>query len=860
MKLKKIILVFKTHFDIGFTNLASCVIDNYAKDMLEEVIATCKGTQDMGKLRYVWTMPSWPLMHIVKNCTPDLKKELDALIESGQVVWHGLPFTTHTDFCSQKEYLEGLRYSRQLAEMYHKPCPVSGKMTDVPGHSIMLPDILHQAGIRFLHLGCNEFATPPDVPDLFFWQAPGGRRLLTMYSKGGYGTGLVPPQDWEYPVWMALMHTHDNKGPQSADAIRRMAEQIRESYPDAEIVCGTMDDFYRELIQCDLSNLPVLSKDMADTWIHGVGAYPREVALVRSGRRRMESLQALYLGKWLEGGNECDAKKLLEDYYEEIALFEEHTWGADVKTWMGPDRVYEKRDFLEAKKSESYCFMEKSWEEQRERARRSEEYLQCLKGLLEPSCGESGAYTLFHGGSAPYTGWVKLPGEWEKSGVLVDGRQVPCEKIGESWCCYVTELPGFVSAPVERVQAVGKEDGQGGLSVVRDTEDERYLTVENHRYRLTFCGTTGEITLLQDKKQQRSLLEKNGSSGIFSYQYDKYGYDDINEYLRQYGYHFTTWGIQDYGRENYPFCGHETFTPMFVRYELDGSTIRFYYCSRKEEASDTKKASAPGKSADKYGDAPNMELEITIPDAGEEIFLTLHLKDKQESPFVESGSLLFPLGEGKVSYRMQKGGSLLNPEKDIVNKANHSLYCLENGMAAFGENGGICLKTFDAPLVALGGTGIYHYAPEYEDKEEQCIYVSLFNNMWGTNFPQWTGGDMSFHFSLSGVSRESEAELLQYLTWTPDTVSVTRNHLSQARVRLPENMRLIGVEPGENGICIQLADISGQSSDRSLTAEGCLITPVDLYGRPQKETAEGECVFRAAAWGVENFRLQRIEG
>lgn len=36
-----------------------------------------------------------------------------------------------------------------------------------------------------------------------------------MYSKGGYGTSLLPPEDWPFPVWMALMHTHDNCGPRA---------------------------------------------------------------------------------------------------------------------------------------------------------------------------------------------------------------------------------------------------------------------------------------------------------------------------------------------------------------------------------------------------------------------------------------------------------------------------------------------------------------------------------------------------------------------------------------------------------------------------------------------------------------------
>lgn len=866
MKPEKIILVFKTHFDIGFTDLSSRVIDNYAKGMLEEVIETCKKTQDMGRLRYVWTMPAWPLMHIVKNCAPGLKKELDALIENGQVAWHALPFTTHTDFCSQKEYLEGLKYSRMLADMYHKPCPVSAKMTDVPGHSIMLPDLLSQAGIRFLHLGCNEFATPPDVPDLFFWEGPGKRRVLTMYSRGGYGTGLVPPKNWKYPVWMALMHTHDNKGPQSADAIRRMAQEIREIYPDAEVVCGTMDDFYRELSKCDLSGVPVVSKDLADTWIHGVGAYPEEVAKVRGTRRQMEGLQALWLGTWLGAQEAADAGKdrperreasveaLLAQYYEEISLFEEHTWGADVKTWMGPERAYEKRAFLEAKESGSYRFMEQSWEEQRERARRGEACVQRLCRLLEPSGEAEEPLYLFHGSGPLYSGWVKLPEAWRGSRVLVDGREAPCGRIGESWCCYVENLPGFVSVPIRRASD-GEAQASPALRLERAAETagtrggaaaEDCVAVENHRYRMTFCERTGVILSLWDKALSCSLLKGDAENSIFSYQYDKYGYDDINEYLRSYGYHFTTWGIQDYGRENYPVCEHETFVPDFTHYVLEGNTVRFFYSSRRNG------------SADKYGDAADISLEITFPPAGEELFLTLYLENKQESPYVESGSFKLLPGERDVCWRMQKGGVLLNPENDIEEQANHSLYCLEGGMAALGEEVGLCLKTLDAPLVSLGGTGIYHFAPRYEPQERSSIYVNLFNNMWGTNFPQWTGGSLRFSFALSGMRRDGEKALLQRFNAVPELVRVTKNCFGALPIELPGQMRLIGAGPAGDGIRIQLADISGVSSVRSLVAKGCLITPVDLYGRAQAETAEERCEFEAAACGVQSFYLQKI--
>ena len=118
---KKIILVFKTHFDIGFTDLASNVIHGYGSDMLREVIRTCNATRDMGKLRYVWTMSAWPLWYICSHCETELKPELDRLIAEGQIVWHSLPFTTHTDFSAPDEYMQALRFSRELARMYDKP-------------------------------------------------------------------------------------------------------------------------------------------------------------------------------------------------------------------------------------------------------------------------------------------------------------------------------------------------------------------------------------------------------------------------------------------------------------------------------------------------------------------------------------------------------------------------------------------------------------------------------------------------------------------------------------------------------------------------------------------------------------------
>ena len=880
----KIILVFKTHFDIGFTDLASNVIDQYAGSMLEQVIETCKGTQKLGKRNFVWTMPAWPLWHIVNHSEPKLKKELDELIENGQVVWHALPFTSHTDFATPGEYLRGFTYSRLLAERYHKPFPIAAKMTDVPGHSVMLPDLLSQAGIRFLHLGCNEFATPPEVPELFYWQAPGGRRVLTMYSRGGYGSGLIPPKSWKYPVWMALMHTTDNSGPQSADAIEHMVKEIQKTYPDAEIVCGTMDDFYRELETCDLSDVPVLQKDMADTWIHGVGAYPKEVGVLRKDRKMAETMEAIWANLLLtdtplDAKKEEEISKLWDAYYHQITMFEEHTWGADVKTYMGPNRVYKKEEFQEAKDSDTYRFMEQSWEEQKERVRESHKATGNLRAELIAQKGGKNQkeWYLFYQGSGSYTGWVELPETWEQPVVTLDGKKLSCEKIAGTWQVYVENLEGFRSVPVKieegSVDAENEEENndrcsekcvekkleQGesnstgkdaaGIAGIAGVAADGTACMENHRYSIWYNANTGKVLRVHDKKAGKDLLTAKESEGIFSYQYDRYGYDDINEYLRTYGYHFTTWGIQDYGRENYPFCEHETCTPIYTGCERTEHGLVFNYAGEK--------------SADEYGDARKIQVEITLPEQGEEIFVTLHLEEKQESPYVEAGSFVVPFAGEHAEYRIRKGGVTLNPAADIVEKANHSLYCLDEGAAVMNDQMGLWVQSLDAPLMAIGDPGIYRYGPVFEQTKKPVLYFNLFNNMWGTNFPQWIGGDFTFRFRLQGFEPEHTrkdipAECLKHT----GGVAVMDTPLPETDLRFPEHMKLIGAEKlDENRRILTFLELEGKEARGIIQAKGWEIAECDLNGILTEvgyENQRGEiCVFTSAAYGTSNFLFVR---
>ena len=607
---------------------------------------------------------------------------------------------------------------------------------------------------------------PARVPPLFFWQGPGGGRVLTMYSKGGYGTGLLPPKDWPFPVWMALMHTYDNCGPQSAEIILQMAETARAAYPQAEIVCGSMDDFYRELEKCDLSGLPVVDKDLADTWIHGIGSYPAEISQMRENRERARRLHRACFTRLLqEKAPLSGLAPLWEQYYEAVCLFAEHTWGADVKTWLGPDRVYEKSDFLAARNTEPYRFMERSWQEQRERAAESSRLLNEIERLLPPREQETPV-----------------------SGTLIPQR------------------------------------------------DGNRVVVENHRYRLEFDGASGQISLVYDKLLPAPLLRSQDGRGVFSYQYDRYGLEDINEFLRAYGYHFTTWGIQDYGRENYPDCEHRSFSPVFTGYEIRGSSILFRFQTKD--------------SPDLYGDCRRLTLTVTLPPAGDTFDVELALEDKQATPFVESGSLIFPLAEERA-YRIGKPGAVVDPETQIASCANHALLNLEHEITALGDNACLTVCAKDTPLVSIGAPGVYDYQKEFPKNRKNQLWFNLFNNMWGTNFPQWIEGDLRFRFTLWGGTAGQAAD-------APARAASVCLGTSKPLPGIPEDLSLVHTQLEDGTLYILLRNYSGASGPRRIRMPGASLREADLRRRPRGDSRRDELEIMMRPYGLHCIALESV--
>jgi len=165
-------LIFKTHLDIGFTDHAAKVRAQYHRQFIQQAIAVGEHfhAERPDDPAFVWTTGAWLIWDHLNTGTPDQVRALERAIARGLIVWHALPFTTHTELMSPALFGAGLSYAQDLDARFGRRA-TAAKMTDVPGHTLGMVPLLAAAGVRFLHLGVNTASPVPDVPPIFRWRA-----------------------------------------------------------------------------------------------------------------------------------------------------------------------------------------------------------------------------------------------------------------------------------------------------------------------------------------------------------------------------------------------------------------------------------------------------------------------------------------------------------------------------------------------------------------------------------------------------------------------------------------------------------------------------------------------------------------
>ena len=834
----RIFVVFKSHLDVGFTGLIDEVLHSYSQVLVPRALEACRQSEAADPAHpFTWTLPAWLLARCLRTMAGSPEGvDLERRVRAGRITWHALPLTTHTELFGLEDLVRGLYVARGLRDRFGRTA-VAAKMTDVPGHTWILPSLLCAAGVTFLHLGCNPCSTPPDVPRLFLWEGPDGSRLMTMYSRGGYGTPLLPPSDWDLPVWLALQHTSDNVGPQRADAIQGLLLAARASFPKARVTIGSLDDFARALSELK-PRLPVVRKDLADTWIHGIGSMPSEVSRLRALRNRLvqaESSLGLRMMREPPGPRRADAAAAsLSVAYERLLLFGEHTWGMDTKLGLNPPehggRVYDKERFQEVLRSGKYERIIRSWDDKRSFVSQAEREVVKIESRLDepadqvpaqkagPDPGTVRRVEVINHHAWEWSGQVRLGPLGDGTTVFsaTEGTEIPSMVLdGETWAT-VRGLPPLSSVCLDLkvgnglIRAKGSSRSRGSAARAQGAD----LVLTNDFVRVRVAREAGGIVSVVNRRSGRDWVDRKAGVPFGAYRYDVYSRREIVEYLKSYAYDLEPWFLDDFGKPGYPEGAHRTFTGILTGASAENgrgwARLRLAWSQPEESARD-------------FGNAPEVRQVVTVFDGQPFVDLSVTITAKEECPMLEAGHLVMPLRAARPRFAISKTGSVIDPSADIARDANRLLHCCDRWVDVHDAGEGLLVIPFDSPLVSIGSPAIERFDGS-GGPGAPTFFFNLFNTQWGTNFPQWIGGTFRYRFRLlphSGDWKrarawEHAAAALQPPICRPAPAGFEPPPGLLEPPELPlETVTLKPAEAGD-GIILRLREPSGRAGKRTL--------------------------------------------
>jgi len=348
---KRVLVMFKCHFDAGFIDTQANVVSWYFERYFPKAIDTAATLRREGEDRYVWTTGSWLIYEYLEKTGGTKRERMEQALSAGDIAWHAIPFTWQTEFIDPSMIAGGLGFSRELDRRFRRTT-TGAKMTDVTGHTRALIGILAEHGVKLLDIGPNGACTVPDVPRAFRWKDPSGHDLVMLYHLDYGGIVKIPGSDLAIDVECR----GDNSGPHTIDEIHGIYSKLRKQFPNAQVTAGSLTDI-ANAVEPYRAALRVVTEEIGDTWIFGVPSDPLKVA------RYLEV--ARLRRRWIETGNFEEGDGTDRALLAGVLLEAEHTWGADVKTWLDFDH-YLPRDLQPMLNQPKYKVVLFSWEEKRQ--------------------------------------------------------------------------------------------------------------------------------------------------------------------------------------------------------------------------------------------------------------------------------------------------------------------------------------------------------------------------------------------------------------------------------------------------------------------------------------------------------------
>lgn len=693
MSIRKVHVVFKTHLDIGFTDFADSVLKNYLEHFIPAALALAKQANQPGQSKlFVWTVGAYLLDLALGSYPGEQAQALEQAIQNGDITYHALPFTLHCELCSPQLFLAGLGIAKRLDLRFARHT-MAAKMTDVPGHSQSIIAPLAQAGVRYLHLGVNAVARMPQVPPLFLWQNQQGQQVMVHYERSYGGLTTLPG----HPEALYFLHSQDNAGPPSLQELKTTFANLQSRFPEAQVLASTLDAFAGSLLPL-WDSLPVVTGEIGDTWVHGIGSDPKKTASLKSLDRL--SLQWDMDGTWQHHPPLPDGRPLRAAFLEQLLLVCEHTWGLDSKKFLTDFINWDRTAFEKARKLPA----------------------------IPDSDGDRPGYTdLFAFARREFMALAPRGIQWQqRSYTLFEASH--------------QEQRSYLDRAISLLPPILKEQALPALPPDRlpHLTNQGQVTKHTPLFDGQALGINGwQVQLAQG---QLHLTSPAGLAIVLPPPvYQQTGLDQYDRLMTHYLYQVQdnrAWAYPDNGKPG----AEQSAAPRQDSNHHAGITS----------------ANQLGNSLLVQGSFPSLPHQtagcpqaysLLVQPQGEGLLLSLQLHTKPANRLPEALFLPFlaPIGSRLL---VRKIGQWVDPDT-VVPGGNQRVHGMEG--FAFVDNKAtatsccLFIDSLDAVLLAIDAPTLLDFDRKGETNQ---VYVNLYNNLWGTNFKMWYEEDILCRFVL----------------------------------------------------------------------------------------------------------------
>ncbi len=721
----EVYLLPHTHVDIGYTHHQD-EVERLQWSHLEEALRIGKATEDFPDgARFVWNPESiWAVDSYVRNHPGEKTEALMEGIRKGWIELDGLFANLLTGIAGEEGLLRALDASRRLSAMSGVPIR-SEMVSDIPGFTWGLVDVLAQNGIEYLSIGPNfghriGYFTEKLGDRPFYWESSSGSdRVLTWVSGAGYAwfhTGLgfeeiktlldeesvfryldqLSEQDYPYDLTYMRYNIGSDNGPPDPG----LSEAVREwndRFASPKLRISGTTELFEEFEDRYGDELPTLRGDMTGYWEDGVASSAKETALVRRTAEQLAQTERL-----AEQVGVALSRDDLDEAWRNVQLYYEHTWGS----W---NSISEPESELTLT----------SWKTKAGFALKAKELSDRLRDAVVesvPSPGK-GYVKVFNTLDWDRSDVVVLPWETSLAGDLVRddaGRVVPSQRLTTGELAFLASgIPSSGSKRFKIEQGRPVDDSFSNDERNRETAARSSYVVNTTTYRLEINPDTGSIRSLVHLATGRELV----------------GSDDggLNEYL--------------YVRGRDP-QGLERSVRPEVRWKERGSLVSMLEIT----------ARAPGTRSP-------LVTEIRLVEGLDWIEIVNRI-DKAWVLEPEAVLFRFPFAIERPQVHIDVPFAVVRPELDQLPGASKNYYSLQRWVNLSGATGGggVTITSIDAPMMQLGEirtdaalTGWIEHA-----EPSSTFYSYVMNNYWETNYRAAQEGLVEFRYAIRAEENYDE--------------------------------------------------------------------------------------------------------